>query len=105
MRLLKPYGVRIASVKSGQECINLLKEDAHFDLILLDQMMPLMSGTETLHHLRDENIDIKAVMLTADAMIGKKELYLKAGFDDYLSKPINTEELNRVLRKFLKEED
>ena len=105
MRLLKPYGVAIESVKSGKECIRLLKEDTNFDLILLDQMMPEMSGTETLHHLRDENITIKAVMLTADAMIGKKELYLKAGFDDYLSKPINTEELNRVLKKFLKKED
>lgn len=102
MRLLKPYGVNIESVKSGQECIQLLKEDTNFDLILLDQMMPMMSGTETLHHLRDENINIKTVMLTADAMVGKKELYLKAGFDDYLSKPINTEELNRVLKKFLK---
>lgn len=102
MRLLKPYSVNIESVKSGQECIQLLKEDTNFDLILLDQMMPMMSGTETLHHLRDENINIKTVMLTADAMVGKKELYLKAGFDDYLSKPINTEELNRVLKKFLK---
>ncbi len=105
IRLLKPYGVQIESVKSGQECINLLKKDINFDLILLDQMMPIMSGTETLHHLKDENINIKTVMLTADAMIGKKELYLKAGFDDYLSKPINTEELNRVLKKFLKEKD
>ena len=61
-----------------------------------------MSGTETLHILRDQNITIPTVMLTADAIVGKKELYLKAGFDDYLSKPINTEELNRVLKNFLK---
>lgn len=101
-RLLKPYGLTIESVQGGKECLELLKKDNNFDLILLDQMMPLMSGTETLHHLREEGITIKTVMLTADAMVGKKELYLKAGFDDYLSKPINTEELNRILTKFLK---
>lgn len=101
-RLLKPYEVNIESVKSGKECIELLQNDKNFDLILLDQMMPEMSGTETLRKLKDENINIKTVMLTADAMVGKKELYLKAGFDDYLSKPINTEELNRVLERFLK---
>lgn len=101
-RLLKPYQVTIESVTSGKECLTLLKEDTQFDLILLDQMMPEMSGTDTLRKLQEENIKIPTVMLTADAMVGKKELYLKAGFDDYLSKPINTEELNRVLKKFLK---
>lgn len=101
-RLLKPYNVEIVSVMSGKEAIELLKNDSNFNLILLDQMMPEMSGTETLHKLQDENIKIPTVMLTADAMVGKKELYLKAGFDDYLAKPINTEELNRVLKNFLK---
>jgi signal transduction histidine kinase len=102
MRLLKPYEVQVESVLSGKEAIQLLKQDKNFDLILLDQMMPEMSGTDTLHKLQEENIHIPTVMLTADAMVGKKELYLKAGFDDYLAKPINTEELNRILKKFLK---
>ena len=102
IRLLKPYSLMIESVQSGKECLALLKENKDFDLILLDQMMPEMSGTETLHQLREEGINIPTIMLTADAIVGKKELYLKAGFDDYLSKPINTEELNRVLTKFLK---
>ncbi len=101
-RLLKPYEVNIESVKSGKECIELLKKDQNFDLILLDQMMPEMSGTETLRKLKEENINIKTVMLTADAMVGKKELYLKVGFDDYISKPINTEQLNEILIKYLK---
>lgn len=101
-RLLKPYAVKVESVQSGKECLDLLKKDVHFDLILLDQMMPKMSGTETLHQLKEEGYLIPTIMLTADAMVGKKELYLKAGFDDYLSKPINTEELNRILTRFLK---
>ena len=102
IRLLKPYKVQIESVLSGKEAIELLKKDSNFDLILLDQMMPEMSGTETLNKLKDEKIKVPTVMLTADAMIGKKELYLKAGFDDYLAKPINTEELNRIIKNFLK---
>lgn len=100
-RLLKPYNVQIETLLSGKEAIELLKKDSNFDLILLDQMMPEMSGTETLHKLQEEKIKIPTVMLTADAMVGKKELYLKAGFDDYLSKPINTEELNKILKKYL----
>ncbi len=101
-RLLKPYQVGIVSAKSGKECIEILKNDNNFDLILLDQMMPEMSGTDTLRKLKENDINIPTVMLTADAIVGKKELYLKVGFDDYISKPINTEELNRVLEKFLK---
>ena len=100
-RLLKPYNVQIETLLSGKEAIELLKKDSNFNLILLDQMMPEMSGTETLHKLQEEKIKIPTVMLTADAMVGKKELYLKAGFDDYLSKPINTEELNKILKKYL----
>lgn len=100
-RLLKPYNVQIETLLSGKEAIELLKKETNFDLILLDQMMPEMSGTETLHKLQEENIKIPTVMLTADAMVGKKELYLKAGFDDYLSKPINIEELNKILKKYL----
>lgn len=99
-RLLKPYNANITAVTSGKEALNILEKET-FDLILLDQMMPEMSGTETLHKMQEKDIKIPTVMLTADAMVGKKELYLKAGFNDYLSKPINTEELNKILKKYL----
>ena len=65
-------------------------------------MMPEMDGIETLHNLKNiKGFDIPVIMLTADAIVGKREEYLKAGFDDYLSKPIDTNELNKVLKKFL----
>ena len=99
-RLLKPYNVIVTAVTSGKEALKVLEKET-FDLILLDQMMPEMSGTETLHQMQEKEIKIPTVMLTADAMVGKKELYLKAGFDDYLAKPINTEELNKILKKYL----
>ena len=101
-KLLKPYNVIITSVDSGLKTIDLINNGEKYDLILLDQMMPEMDGTETLHKLKSINgFDIPVVMLTADALVGKREEYLNAGFDDYLSKPIDTNELNKVLKKFL----
>lgn len=101
-RLLEPYQIIVSCVSSGQECIDLIEQNETFDLILLDQMMPNMSGTETLTKLR-ENIHFTTpvVALTADAIVGMKEKYLSAGFSDYLSKPINSKELNDMLKKYL----
>ncbi len=104
-RLLKDSGIEIETVDSGQECIDLIKSGKKYDLILLDQMMPNMDGIETLQELKKiPNYNIPTIMLTADAMVGKKEEYLKAGFNDYLSKPIVIDELNRVLKKNLDKE-
>ena len=101
-KLLKPYNVIVTSIDSGLKTIDLINNGEKYDLILLDQMMPEMDGTETLHKLKSINgFDIPVVMLTADAIVGKKEEYINAGFDDYLSKPIDTNELNKVLKKFL----
>ena len=105
-KLLLPYEVEIVSVMSGQECLDLLDKDNQFDLILMDDMMPNMSGVEALSILRKiERVSgfyIPVVALTANAVSGMKEKYLDSGFDDYLSKPIQREELDRVLKKFLK---
>ena len=73
-----------------------------YDLILLDDMMPKLSGSETLVKLKEiESFNTPVVALTANAISGMKEEYLKKGFDDYLSKPIEKDELNRVLKKYL----
>ena len=72
----------------------------------MDDLMPEMSGTETLDILqkieRVEGYRIPVVVLTANAINGMKTKYLDAGFDDYLAKPIDKYELNRVLKKYLK---
>ena len=76
-----------------------------YNLILMDDMMPEMSGSETLLKLKKkEDFKIKTVVLTANAIAGMKEKYLSIGFDDYLSKPIQRNELERVLDEYLKEE-
>lgn len=102
MRLLTPYEVKVVGVESGKECIDLIQKDANFDLILLDQMMPEMDGITTLHELRKiKGFTIPVIVLTADALVGVREKYLEAGFEDYLSKPIDVNELNTLLKKYL----
>ena len=101
-KMLETYNLNITTVETGQECIDKVKEDT-YNLILLDQMMPGMDGITTLNKLKELNqFDTPVVALTADAMEGQKEKYLNAGFDDYLSKPIDKSELSRVLKKILK---
>ena len=102
-KLLKKYNIQITSVNSGLECLNVTKNNT-FDLILLDHMMPDMDGIHTLYNLRKRasGFDTPVVVLTANAIEGSKEMYLKEGFVDYLSKPIDQVELDRILREQLK---
>ena len=103
-RLIEKYKFQIDSVTSGKECINKIKDDEKFDVIFMDHMMPEMDGIETLHVLkRLEGYTIPPVVaLTANAIAGMKEMYLNEGFNDYLSKPINVNELDRVINKLFK---
>lgn len=103
-KVLEPYKVSITTASSGDEGIAKIIEDNTYDLVLLDDMMPDKSGTETLKELKETFSDYKTptVALTANAIVGMKEKYLEAGFDDYLAKPIEKDELKRVLNKFLK---
>lgn len=102
-KLLKKYNFNITAVSSGLECLNRTK-NTKYDLILLDHMMPEMDGIHTLYNLkqRANGFDTPVVVLTANAIEGSKEMYLREGFCDYLSKPINQVELDRILREQLK---
>jgi CheY-like chemotaxis protein/anti-sigma regulatory factor (Ser/Thr protein kinase) len=100
-QILKPYNFNIKLVESGYEALEVM-ESQTFDLILMDIMMPKMNGIETLRRLKNiDGFNIPVVALTADAIEGTDEKYKNAGFDDYLSKPIDKHELDRVLNKFL----
>lgn len=101
-RLLKKYEIDIDTASSGEECLNIVKNNGNYDLILLDDMMPKMSGVETYKNLLSlPNFNTPTVALTANAIVGMKEKYLQEGFSDYISKPIEKSELERVVRKFL----
>lgn len=105
-RLLKDYSVFVDETSSGADAIKRVEMGIPYNLILMDDMMPGMSGSETLLKLKEkEDFKIKTVVLTANAIAGMKEKYLSIGFDDYLSKPIQRNELERVLDEYLKEEE
>ena len=105
-RLLQTYGVDVECVESGFICIDNLKSGKKYDLILMDDMMPKMSGVETLQKIKVEipEFDIPVIALTANALTGMREKYLADGFNDYLAKPINKDELNRVINEYLNKE-
>ena len=101
--LLKIFGINAELAASGEETLTLMRAN-RYDLVLLDHMMPGMDGIETLAHIRAEiRTDTPIVALTANAVAGAKEQYIEAGFDDYLSKPIEVEALEGKLIKFLHE--
>ncbi len=104
--LLKKYGFIIDSATNALECISKINKNNDYDIVFLDDMMPRMSGRDTIKRLRlNPNYKIPTVALTANAIEGMKEEYLACGFDDYLSKPIEKQELERVIRKYIHKRD
>ncbi len=98
-RILSDYKFHITCISSGEECLERVRRGERYDLIFLDHMMPGMDGIETLHKINElKGVKIPPmVALTANAMVGMKELYLKEGFIGYISKPINRDELQVLL--------
>lgn len=102
--LLKKTQVKITKCTSGEACLDLVCEK-HFDVIFLDHMMPGMDGIETLRQMKEmEEYPSKGapvIALTANAIVGVREMYLEEGFDDYLSKPIAGDDLESMLQKYI----
>ncbi|MBQ9564292.1 MAG: response regulator, partial [Synergistaceae bacterium] len=115
--LLKQTKVRVDTAESGDECLKLAREKK-YDIIFLDHMMPQKDGIETLRELRrggcasadggadadGPNLHTTAVCLTANAISGAREQYLAAGFDDYLTKPIDVDKLEEMMMEYLPKE-
>ena len=101
-RLLESFHLDIETVDSGILCIQKVTSGSNYDLILMDDMMPQMSGVETLHKLKENSeFHIPVIALTANAISGMREKYISEGFDDYLAKPIDKAELNKIIIKYL----
>ena len=99
-KLLERYNATVEVCDSGFKCIDLINSGASFDLILMDDMMPKMSGTQTLKKLKENSsFNIPVFALTANAITGMKERYLEAGFDSYLAKPIEKEAMINEFNK------
>ncbi|SDA20732.1 His Kinase A (phospho-acceptor) domain-containing protein [Ruminococcus sp. YE71] len=105
--LLSDTGMMTDTAESGQQALEMMCEQ-QYDIILMDQRMPVMDGVETLHRLRGQEEEsgrhTPAICLTADALTGARERYLAEGFDDYLSKPIDSRELKKMMLKYLPED-
>lgn len=105
--LLKKTGIDVTMCMSGIEALELMQEE-HYDVILLDHMMPEVDGVETLKRSRElENNkckDTPIIALTANALVGVEEKYLKEGFAGYLSKPVSSEKLQSMIAKHLPSE-
>ena len=105
--LLRLLGIKADTVSSGTETIEQIGRK-HYDIVFLDHMMPGMDGIETIEELRSRGLipaDTAVIALTANAVSGAREMYLKAGFCDYLTKPIEMDCLEEMLAKYLPAKD
>ena len=102
--LMRQYGVKVSYALSGQEGINML-QSKEYDLIFLDHMMPGMDGIECFHHIRRKADlyykEIPIIALTANAIAGAREMFMKEGFNDFVSKPVESSVLQRTLKRHL----
>jgi signal transduction histidine kinase/CheY-like chemotaxis protein len=106
--LLQPYGLNVDCVASGRQALACLKnEKKTYDIIFMDHMMPEMDGLEVVRKIRNE-IDndylkqVPIVAMTANALQGSEQLFLKSGFQAFLPKPIDLNKLDLILNRFLK---
>jgi len=98
--ILRYLGSNVAVAQSGEAALQLLAEDAAYDIVLMDIQMPGMDGIQTLEQIRSRlDLHLPVAALTAYSMQGDKEKYLRMGFDHYLSKPITIDKMARFLQE------
>lgn len=97
-RALANFNFIIDTCESGKECLDKINQGAEYDLILMDIMMPEMSGETTLLKLKEnDKFNTPVIALTADAISGAKEKYLSEGFVDYIAKPFTKDQIKEKL--------
>jgi signal transduction histidine kinase/DNA-binding NarL/FixJ family response regulator/HPt (histidine-containing phosphotransfer) domain-containing protein len=107
--LLLPYKMQVDSCLNGMGAIEFVKNN-EYDIVFMDHMMPEMDGVETTKRIRElgdkdkRYLDLPIIALTANAVSGVKEMFISNGFNDFLSKPIDTAKLNVILEKWLPKE-
>jgi len=99
--MLKKKDIEVISAIDGEEAINLTDRHQDAALVLMDIQMPRVGGVEAMERIKEKYPKMPVIAYTAYAMSGDRDLYLEKGFDDYLSKPLETPELLRVFTRFL----
>ena len=101
---LKHFSIIADTATSGKEAIGMVK-NKEYDLIFMDHMMPDMDGVETTGHIRELDIEycqtVPIIACTANVVKGVEELFMQAGMDDFVPKPIQLEVLSEKLSKYL----
>jgi|GEM_PF-322144 len=101
--LLLFYDLAIETCNSGHEAIEKIRQGNVYDIMFMDHMMPNLDGVETTAILREMGYTHPIVALTANALIGQAEEFMRNGFDGFISKPIQTTHLNTILIKFIRD--
>lgn len=109
-RALESFNFQIDECENGQECLNKIVLGQEYDVILMDIMMPIMSGERALRELKkNPNFNTPVIALTADAISGSEKKYLEEGFTDYIAKPFSKDQikvkLDRILANTPKKEE
>ena len=101
-RALDGFNIEMDECYNGLECIDKIKNGNQYDIILMDIMMPVMSGEHALRELKKiEGFSIPVIAVTADAISGSEEKYKQEGFIDYISKPFTKDQIKEKLDKIL----
>ena len=107
--MLKPYGMKVDCVASGQDAISLIRKgEVRYDAIFMDHMMPEMDGIEAVRIIRDEiGTDyaetVPIIAMTANAIVGNEEMFLQNGFQAFIAKPVDIMLLDSVIRRWIRD--
>jgi PAS domain S-box-containing protein len=101
--LLDFYGLKIETVTSGFDAIEKINNGSVYDIVFMDYMMPKMDGIKAVKIIRDMGYTHSIIALTANALIGQEEMFLQNGFDGFISKPVDSSELNLILNEFIRD--
>jgi CheY-like chemotaxis protein/HPt (histidine-containing phosphotransfer) domain-containing protein/anti-sigma regulatory factor (Ser/Thr protein kinase) len=101
--LLAPYNIAVDTANSGFEAIAIIKSGQEYDVIFMDHMMPKMDGIEAVKNIRALGYTSPIVALTASAVTGQREIFMESGFNDFISKPIDTRQLHDSLKRFVRD--
>ncbi|MCK9641093.1 MAG: PAS domain S-box protein [Prolixibacteraceae bacterium] len=104
-KVIKSFGREILKVTSGDEAVAACRNNSDIDLVLMDIQLPILDGYEATRQIRQFNKDVFIIAQTAYALAGDRENALEAGCNEYITKPINRDELHALIRKFCKGKD
>jgi two-component system, cell cycle response regulator DivK len=99
--LFEPFKTKVLYAYNGRDAVEICRSEKTIDLVLMDVQLPVMNGREAMKEIKLLTPDLPVIAQTAFAMSGDREKYLRDGFDDYISKPINVQELISIIEKYL----